>query len=273
MLEYAAKSGVPYNEDKHARQCFAAGLSVASDMYPNHPLDVQFHIGIFTWLGFLIDDTNECIASDLANFQSRFYTSQPQPSLLLEHFARTMRNTYQYYDPIVANFIVLSALAFINANALETRNEFQELVPMKAGINWLYYFRDKEGLPEVYAYFVFPRMLYPDIGSFLQAIPDMGIFINLTNDILSFYKEEVAGETRNYMNSRASYERKTAMTTMKEVLLETAQAYLRTTNVLQGRELYAQAWHEFVMGYVAMHIKNDRYMFADIGLAEHFIKN
>lgn len=30
MLEYAAKSGVPYNEDKHARQCFVTGLSVAS---------------------------------------------------------------------------------------------------------------------------------------------------------------------------------------------------------------------------------------------------
>lgn len=29
MTEYASTSGVPYNEDKHARQCFATGLSVA----------------------------------------------------------------------------------------------------------------------------------------------------------------------------------------------------------------------------------------------------
>lgn len=29
MLEYAATSGVPYNEDRHARQCFLTGLSVA----------------------------------------------------------------------------------------------------------------------------------------------------------------------------------------------------------------------------------------------------
>ncbi|ROV88744.1 hypothetical protein VMCG_10056 [Cytospora schulzeri] len=270
MLEYASTSGVPYNKDRHARQCFVTGLSVASDMYPSHPLDVQLHIGIFTWLGFLIDDTNKQLASDLASFQPRFYTGQAQPSLLLDHFARTLRDTYRFYDPVVANFIVLSALAFVNANALETRNEFQELVPLKAGVNWPYYFRDKEGLPEVYAYFTFPRVLYPDIGSFLQAIPDMGRFINLTNDILSFYKEEVAGETRNYMNSRASYDRKTAMTTMKEVVQETAQSYLRATSVLSRRQPYAQAWHEYVMGYVAMHIMNDRYMFADIGLAEHF---
>lgn len=154
-------------------------------MYPSHPLDVQLHIGKFTWLGFLIDDTNKCIASDLPQFQARFSTGQPQPSLLLEHFAQTLRNTYKYYDPVVANFIVLSALAFVNANTLETRREFQELKPLEAGASWPYYFRDKEGLPEVYAYFIFPRVLYPDIGSFLQSIPDMGRCINLTNDILS----------------------------------------------------------------------------------------
>lgn len=154
-------------------------------MYPSHPLEVQLHIGIFTWLGFLIDDTNKAIASDLAGFQPRFYTGQPQPSPLLEHFARVLRGTYRHYDPVVANFIVLSALAFVNANALEPRREFQDLVPLKAGAGWAYYFRDKEGLPEVYSYFVFPRALYPDIGSFLQAVPDMCRFTNLTNDVLS----------------------------------------------------------------------------------------
>lgn len=29
MTEYAAPSGVPYNQDKHSRQCFETGLSVA----------------------------------------------------------------------------------------------------------------------------------------------------------------------------------------------------------------------------------------------------
>lgn len=154
-------------------------------MYPSHPLEVQLHIGVFTWLGFLIDDTNKRIASDLAHFQARFYTGQPQPSLLLDHFAQTLRNTYRYYDPVVANTIVLSALAFVNSNALETRREFQELVPSQAAASWPYYFRDKEGLPDTYSGFIFPKALYPDIGSFLQATPDMGRFINLTNDILS----------------------------------------------------------------------------------------
>lgn len=154
-------------------------------MYPNHPLQVQIHIGVFTWLGFLIDDTNLSMASDLEHFQQRFYTGERQPTLLLESFSQTLRATYKFYDPIVANFIVLSALAFVNANTLETRQEIQDMASHQAAINWPYYFREKEGLPEVYAYFTFPKVSHPDISCFLQAIPDMGRCINLTNDILS----------------------------------------------------------------------------------------
>lgn len=154
-------------------------------MYPSHPLEVQVHIGIFTWLGFIIDDTNKSIAPDLALFQSRFYTGQPQPTPLLECFAETLRNTYDFWDAVAANFIVLSALAFINANILETQRDYQDMVLVRAGANWPYHFRNVEGLPEVYTYFMFPKATHPDIGQYLQAVPDMGRFINLTNDILS----------------------------------------------------------------------------------------
>lgn len=88
-----------------------------------------------------------------------------------------------------------------------------------------------------------------------------------------FYKEEVAGETRNYVHSRANYEGKTAMATMEGVITETAQAYLRASKVLEGRKPYARAWYEYFMGYVAMHIMSDRYKFADIELAERFVSN
>lgn len=41
MTEYAAPSGVPYKDDKHSRQCFETGLSVAivspGDSYTPYP--------------------------------------------------------------------------------------------------------------------------------------------------------------------------------------------------------------------------------------------
>lgn len=154
-------------------------------MYPSHPDEIQVHIGIFTWLGFLIDDLNKEMGVDLSLFQARFSTGQTQPTPLLRCFADVLRGTYKFWDPVVANSIVLSALAFVNANTLETRPEFQRMVPHEAGASWPYHFRNIEGLPEVYTYFMFPAVRCPDMCMYLQAVPDMGRFINLTNDILS----------------------------------------------------------------------------------------
>ena len=153
-------------------------------MYPLHSLEVRTHIAVFTFLGFIIDDCNNEFGDALDQFQQRLISNEEQPSDILSSFATILRGTYLYYDPIVANFIVQSALAFVNANALEVRPEYQSMMPPKSATNWPYYFREKEGLPEVYTYFCFPKE-FPAITKFLPAVPDMGKFINLTNDILS----------------------------------------------------------------------------------------
>lgn len=59
--------------------------------------------------------------------------------------------------------------------------------------------------------------------------------------------------------------------TLKEVSKETAQAYSRVSEILNGRGQYAQAWHEFVVGYAAMHLTMSRYLFAEINLDERFV--
>ncbi|KAI8183184.1 hypothetical protein K4K53_004664 [Colletotrichum sp. SAR 10_77] len=185
ILSRGREAGVHVNPDDGSRMRFEAGLAVAAEMYPLHPFDIQVHIGLFTWLGFIIDDLNAELGPNLANFQSRFSRGDLQPCSVLECFADVLRSTTDYYDPVVANLIVLSALAFVNSNAIEIRRDYQAIVPSMEAPSWPYYFRDKEGLPEVYTYFCFYRDMCPDISRFMPAAPEMGKFINLTNDILS----------------------------------------------------------------------------------------
>lgn len=61
------------------------------------------------------------------------------------------------------------------------------------------------------------------------------------------------------------------MAAMKEIVADTEKRYLSVTSLLATKEHYGRAWNEYVMGYVAMHLMNDRYMFADIGLNERFM--
>lgn len=140
---------------------------------------------MFTWLGFIIDDHEHGLSNHLPLFQQRLMANKQQPSKVLSGFAQVLQEVHHFYDPVVANFIVLSALAFVEANAIESRQEYQNMTAPRCASSWPYYYRDKEGLSETYAYYCFPKGTYADFSLFMPAIPDMAKFINLTNDILS----------------------------------------------------------------------------------------
>lgn len=81
----------------------------------------------------------------------------------------------------------------------------------------------------------------------------------------------MAGETRNYINSLANYEEKSAMTVLQEAKSEARQACSRAAEILSGRGEYARAWREYVVGYVTMHLSSSRYLFGEIGLDGKFL--
>ncbi|TDZ65209.1 Alpha-cuprenene synthase COP6 [Colletotrichum trifolii] len=266
VLERGRQDGVHLGLDDASLMRFEAGLAVAADMYPLHPPEIQIHIGLFTWFGFIIDDQNVEFGPDLELFQSRFHSGEQQPSALLKSFASVLRSTIKYYDPVIANLIVLSALAFVNSNAIEVRPQYQKIALTPDTVNWPYYFRDKEGLPEVYTYFCFYRDMCPDISCFLPAAPEMGKFINLTNDILSFYKEEKAGEDRNYIHKQALVLNCSPMAILEAAIIESVASHRRSQAILEAWPVYGQIWHAYVMGYVAMHLNTRRYHLSELAI-------
>lgn len=146
---------------------------------------MKLHIAIYSWLAIYIDD-DEDGNEDLAGFQTRFYNGEPQPSALLARFAEVLQDMSKHFEPLVANFIVLSTLQFVNATLLERRGEFLGLQHCKEASGWPDYIRDRSGVPEAYAYFIFPKVQCPDIGAYMQGIPDMMTYINYVNDVLSY---------------------------------------------------------------------------------------
>lgn len=157
----------------------------AKAFYPSHPFAVKLHIAIYAWLATYIDD-DEDGTRDLASFQTRFHKGEPQPSALLARFAESLQGMSTHFEPLVANFIVLSSLQFVNATVLERRGEFLGLQHCKEASGWPDYVRDKNGINEAFAYFVFPRDQCPDIGAYMQGIPDMMTYFAYVNDVLSY---------------------------------------------------------------------------------------
>lgn len=151
--------------------------------FPDHPLEAQVYTGLHTWLGTQIDDV--AMKEEVEKFPERFFAGQDQPNPVLQGYAEVLRSSFDVWDVVPANFIILSSVAFINCNVLEERAEFQSMLPTGGGRRWPHYFRDREGVPDAYSYFTFPKAKYPEISKFLEAIPDMGRFLNLANDVIS----------------------------------------------------------------------------------------
>ncbi|KAM3416858.1 hypothetical protein BST61_g8448 [Cercospora zeina] len=267
IIQRADVLGISIDADKAGKAWVDTAITVAAEMYPDHPLSCQIYIATLTWLAFIIDDRNKDLSVDLDLFQQRLFAGAPQSNPVLTGFAEVLAETHDHYDPLIANFINQSALAYVNANAMESRKEYQEMQPPRCAINWPYYFREKEGIPEAYTYFIFPKAQYPDITAFLPAVPDMMKFIALTNDILSFYKEEKAGETANYVHKVLfCYPGLTALEVLGGITITVSEAYQRILQILDcvEEEKYRRVWVAYCMGYCAMHLRNHRYQLVDV---------
>ncbi|KAJ0278845.1 hypothetical protein COL940_007061 [Colletotrichum noveboracense] len=253
MLEYAATSGAPY-ESEYAQRYFDVGLTLACAYYPTHPFAVKLHIAIYSWLAIYIDD-DDAGNDDLAGFQERFHRGEPQPSALLSRFAEVLHDMSKYYEPLVANFIVCSTLQFVNATLLERRGEFHGLKHCK---------RQAAG----------PTMSATGVEC-PRRIPDMMTYINYANDILSFHKETLAGETDNYINTRAVCEQREPLAVLETVVAEAIEANSRVVGLLRTRSdpMYALKWDEFFNGYIFFHLSAKRYkLHVYPGLAHEGVK-
>ncbi|KAK6857667.1 hypothetical protein PG995_006494 [Apiospora arundinis] len=271
MHEQAKEVGIPYPEGSQSWYSFKIGVYYAHVCYPRHPLEVRIYTGIYTWLAVLVDDGAKKDPREWSGFVARF-PSIPQPSPVAQAWASYIQRSYEYYDHWAASFIVTSSLNFVNASALANA-ELPHYVPTVGAKSWPYYLRDKDGLSEAYALLTFPRALYPHIACYMEALPDMIMYISFVNDIMSFYKEEIADEKSNYMHNRAFAENTDVHSVFKAVVSETIAAHRRIVLVLggDGKEKYAQAWLDHANGSVAMHRSMDRYRLREIGLGGNYI--
>ncbi|RYP04127.1 hypothetical protein DL764_004674 [Monosporascus ibericus] len=184
MHKKAAEYGVPLDSPLSAKG-FRLGYTEGAFAYPEHPVEVQAYIALYTWIIVQIDDVTDDIQDAVDHFQQRFFSGEPQSHPLLHAMGEILRETYDYWDPVLANIIVTWSLNFVNSNLLETREGFQKMAVTKAGTSFPYFYRDMAGVAEAFAIFGYPRAVYPEFQYFLEAIPDMALFINLFNDVVS----------------------------------------------------------------------------------------
>lgn len=81
---------------------------------------------------------------------------------------------------------------------------------------------------------------------------------NLYSDILSFYKEELVGESINYVSLWAKSRRCEKSQALYAIIDETVEAHEKVVQILGKEPAALKAYYNFASGYVQFHTVLDR---------------
>ncbi|KAI0964528.1 terpene cyclase [Taiwanofungus camphoratus] len=225
-------------------------------------MDTKVQITLFTTLIIAFDDPAILNALASSEFHQRVCTGAAQRGEdMLGKFMRVLSGMWEHYAPFAANSIFASALRFVNVSILE--NESGDMKLHSEALPFIEYRRSMSATAEAYACFIWDKEKFPDVQLYMQAIPDVMLYVGYVNDILSFYKEELAGEKVNYIHDRALVTEKTVPETLLDVTDETVAAVGRIRTIL-GEGEARDAWENFATGYISVHTGNPRYRLQEI---------
>ncbi|KAF8187367.1 hypothetical protein K438DRAFT_1506058, partial [Mycena galopus ATCC 62051] len=171
---------------------------------------------------------------------------------------------YKHWDPVCANIMVSAVFDFVGGNVMERRKEILTMEISFTAPNWPTYFRMKTGLAPGFSGGNFPKHAHPDISSYIQVLPDIDAYMCLANDILSFYKEGLAGETTDYVRVRSKATLKSVGHVLVEMVREVGELHARIPATLSGHPAALAAWETFEHGYIAYHLTLGRYKLSEL---------
>ncbi|KAF8815635.1 terpenoid synthase [Phlegmacium glaucopus] len=218
-------------------------------------------IAIYTAFLLWVDDTYTEHVKGVDTFHERFVTGQQQPNEALDGLARLLRETNLHYHGIQAHVILTSTLNFITSMLLDFETQGMAVSPHAK--SYTTFLRVMTGISEAYAMFTFP----PEVPMkyYVHAIPELCLVISYFNDVLSFYKEELVGESGNYISTEANQRGENKIPVLRALAHDVSICVSRVANILEGSGEAEAAFQSFMGGYVSFHISLDsRYHLDDL---------
>ncbi|KAF8511698.1 isoprenoid synthase domain-containing protein [Gautieria morchelliformis] len=213
---------------------------------------------------FYVEDMAPKDPSPFCAFQQRFISGQPQLDPVLDALAGVLMRMWDLYDPLCANSIIAGTFEFITINCLEF--DMKRLPLIRGTERFPWFVRDRTGGGIPVALLAFTKSTKIDMMEFIQAIPDINFWIALTNDMLSFHKEELSGETGTYVHNRAYIENKAPLQVLAEMAEELRISRTTIHTVLSNSPKALLVWEVYERGFIEWHIVQDRYRLKDLEL-------
>ncbi|KAI0732213.1 Trichodiene synthase-domain-containing protein [Fomitopsis betulina] len=234
-------------------------------------IDIKVQIVLFSSLVIAMDDPSVLSTPSVRDFHRRLCLGAAQDdSGVVGRLLEVLLGMWEFYPDFSSTSIFTSVSQFVNGCLLEQISGDSQLAGSSDAMPFIAYRRNMSGLAEAFAYFIWDKKRFPHVEAYMQAIPDICWYQNHANDVLSFYKEELAGETGNYMSDRARASGKSVQDTLQDVVDETIITVERIRNIL-GEGPVRDAWESFASGWIAFHTHSPRYRLKELVDCEYII--
>ncbi|GES61080.1 terpenoid synthase [Aspergillus terreus] len=241
------------------------GVAASSCTYSHTSREVQEAIAEYSVLAAAIDDLAVNMTEDLRTFASKILRGQPLEHELLCSTKIWMETKRLLFGEFAGDMIVKSTLDFLSISNFEAKIEKTDILRgSSCAPETAEYLRDKSGAGEVYALFIFPEDQFPEnryLESYLPAIPYFIQYVDLVNDVISFYKEEQQHERNNFIHIYARSHSISPLEALMETRRRAVEVYHHAVGILSkdGDKRLLEAGLSFLHGYVTFHFCTPRY--------------
>ncbi|KAI0714026.1 terpenoid synthase [Cerioporus squamosus] len=225
-----------------------------------------YYVGLYSAVILYIDDLGAEHLDAIQEFAARFTRGEKQLSPALDTLVDLLRDAHRLWNDVGADAIIAGTLDAVTAMYIECTTRDMEIKPHAT--LYPYYLRTRSGICPPYIHFLFMNTWRATPDSYLQMLPYMERWVVGAKYVphLSFYKEQLAGETKNYMHMRACAEQTDVLDALRDTCKEVLD-FDRMVKKLCGRDNeLADIWQMYAQGTLEFHVNTRRYRLFELGL-------
>ncbi|KAF8188986.1 isoprenoid synthase domain-containing protein [Pholiota molesta] len=261
---FATEHGYPMGTDPSEpslRLCMPRGVILASVSYGYIEDDAtRIFISIYTAFITYIDDAYTEDSKGVSVFTEQFIRREKQLDPVLDGFASFLLSIPDYYGPVEGNIILATTLNFISSMILDIQT--QGIKVSLHATRYPEFMRLMSGLAPTYMIMAFAP-IFP-VQTYIQCIPEGARYINFVNDVMSFYKEELAHDALNHITVVARSSGISKMGVLEQVANDAVHAHEQVCKILEADKEAYEVWQKFKDGFAAFHISSKRYLLDDL---------
>ncbi|KAM5534650.1 hypothetical protein V8D89_011662 [Ganoderma adspersum] len=225
----------------------------------------RYYIALYTACMLYGEDVGNQDPDAVSQFARRLVRGEPQVHPIFDRLASLLKEAHVYWTDVGADAIITGTIDALSATFIEFATSDMAIAP--SATRYPYYLRTRAGGGPQYTHFVFMRSWRETAESYLQILPDIEHWTLGTNDILSFYKEELAGETNNYVHLRAAAEQIPPLEVLHQLTEEVLDSAKRIEKIIGQDDELAALWHRYLQSYLEFSVRTPRYRLAELGVS------